>query len=664
MIARPFESYVMKLRSMVAALIAAVAFTASADAQAIKPPPPAEKPAAAQAPGVAAAHDLTAVDAEAWLDGLVPNALKTGQVPGAVIVVVKGGQVLVEKGYGFADNEKRSPVDPKATLFRPGSTSKLFTWTAVMQLVEAGKLNLDADVNTYLDFKIPPYKGVPVTLRQIMTHRAGFEERAHDTIGFGKPPAPLGDFLKAYVPPRMLTPEEGPGYSNYATAVAGYIVQRVSGEPYEAYIEHHILTPLGMRNSTFRQPLPAAMLPNMAKGYTTSEKVGAGYEFVGPGPAGALAATGDDMAHFMIAHLQLGRFGDAQILKPETATTMQTTVTRALPDLNGNLLGFMQRDVNGHRAIGHAGDTNYFHSDLVLFPDDQVGFFISVNAAGKGGAGAILRQTLLDEFADRYLPAHATTTTRVDTATAKSHAAMIAGAYGTTRGAKSTFLGLLGLLSQNQVKANPDGSLTAQPLYYPSKFVEVKPFLWQEVGGHDKIQAIVKDGKVVRWASDGIAPIEIYVRPTGLSGTGLEKPLAIASLTLLALTALLWPVIALVRWRYGRTFELTGPRATAYRAVRFGAVLSLAGVGLWLFDFSQALSTKGANLDLLIHLAQLTCLLGFAGGLIAAIWNLLQVFKPGSSWFAKLYGVLLVPAFGFMLWMCLTYHLIGTGVVF
>ncbi|WP_372784612.1 serine hydrolase domain-containing protein [Phenylobacterium sp.] len=638
-------------------------------AQAPREPSPKPSPSAAPlttplaaAPSPATA--LTAVDAEAWLDGLIPNALNTGRVPGAVVVVVKGGQVLLEKGYGFADYEKRTPVDPKLTLFRPGSTSKLFTWTAVMQLVEAGKLNLDADVNGYIDFKIPAYKGVPVTLRQIMTHRAGFEERAMDVIEFGRPPPALGDFLKSYVPPRIFLPAEGPGYSNYATALAGYIVQRVSGEPYDDYIERHILNPLGMKSSTFRQPLPAALASHMAKGYETWDKPGAGYEIVGPAPAGALASTGDDMARFMIAQLQLGRLGDAHILKPETATLMQTTAWRAFPDLNGNLLGFMERDINGHRAIGHAGDTNYFHTDLILFPDDQMGIFISVNAPGKDGAGHILRQTLLEEFADRYLPATATTTTRVDAATAKTHAAMIAGAYGNTRGSKSTFISLLGLISQNKLKANPDGTITAQPLYHPAKFVEVKPFLWNEVGGHDKIQATVKDGKVVRWAGDGVAPIEIYVRPTGFAGTGLEVPLVIASLCLLGMTALLWPVIAIARRRYGRSFDLKGPRAQAYRAVRIGAALSLGGVGLWLFVFSQALSTKGGSLALWMHLAQLTCFVAFVGGLLVALWNLLQVFKPGSGWFAKVFAVALVPAFGFMLYVALTYHLIGTGVSF
>ena len=653
----------MNLKSIAVALFGAGILAAAANAQT---PRAADKaPILAPTPVATTAHELTAVDAEAWLDGLIPNALNTGHVPGAVVVLVKNGQVLLEKGYGFADYEKRTPVDPKSTLFRPGSTSKLFTWTAVMQLVEAGKLNLDADVNGYIDFKIPAYKGVPVTLRQIMTHRAGFEERAMDVIEFNRPPPALRDYLTKYIPPRIFLPNEGPGYSNYATALAGYIVQRVSGEPYDDYIERHILNPLGMKNSTFRQPLPAALAPQMSKGYETWDKPGAGYEICGPAPAGALASTGDDMARFMIAQLQLGHYGDAQILKPETATMMQTTKWRAFPDLNGNLLGFMERDINGHRAIGHGGDTNYFHTDLILFPDDQMGIFISVNAPGKDGAGHILRQTLLEEFADRYLPAREPpTTTRVDAATAKAHAAMIAGAYGNTRGSKSTFISLLGFLSQNKVKANPDGTITAQPLYHPAKFVEVKPFLWEEVGGHDKIEATVKDGKVVRWAGDGIAPIEIYERPEGFAGTGLEMPLAVASLCLLGLTAILWPVIAVVRRRYGRSFELKGPRATAYRTVRIGAALSLAGVGLWLFVFQEALSTKGGSLALPMHLAQLTCFVAFVGGLLAALWNLLQVLKPGSSWFAKLYAVLLVPAFGFMLYIALTYHMIGTGVNF
>jgi len=273
----------------------------------------------------------------------------------------------------------------------------------------------------------------------------------------------------------------------------------------------------------------------------------------------------------------------------------------------------------------------------------------------------MLRETLLEGFADRYLPGPPPPTARVDAATAKAHAAMIAGGYGNTRGSQSTFISLLGLLSQNQVTANADGTITAQALYRPTKFVEVKPFFWQEIGGHERLEASVKDGKVVRWAGDGIAPIEIFVRPTGLSGWSLVKPVAIAALAILALTALLWPVIAIVRWRYAKTYELTGARARAYRLVRVAAVVALAGIAAWGFVFTQALSTNGVSMAPWMHLAQLLCFVGMVGGLAAALWNGVEVFKPGASWLARSFAVVLVLAFGFMLLLSLTYHLIGVG---
>ena len=172
---------------------------------------------------------MTAADVNAWLDGFMPNVLATGDMAGAVVVVVKDGQVLTQRGFGFADVARRRPVDPERTLFRPGSISKLFTWTAVMQLVEQGRLNLDADVNRYLDFEIPPRDGQPITLRNIMTHTAGFEEQVKTLIGYDREHAPPYDeLLKRWIPSRVYAPGTTPAYSNYATALAGYIVQRVS----------------------------------------------------------------------------------------------------------------------------------------------------------------------------------------------------------------------------------------------------------------------------------------------------------------------------------------------------------------------------------------------------------------------------------------------------
>src|SRR5262245_15457728 len=189
----------------------------------------------AQQPAAAAHPEATVADTEAWLDGLMPSALHAARVPGAVVVIVKDGQPLVQKGYGFADWEKNVPVDPQRTLFRPGSVSKLFTWTAVMQLVEQGKLDLDVDLNRYLDFKIPARNGKALTLRHAMTHTTGLEETARDLLTYTPSTPDLGGVLKGYVPPYLYDPGSTQGYSNYATSLAGYIVQRVSGQSFDDY---------------------------------------------------------------------------------------------------------------------------------------------------------------------------------------------------------------------------------------------------------------------------------------------------------------------------------------------------------------------------------------------------------------------------------------------
>src|SRR5690242_5295879 len=218
---------------------------ASAQVPSIAPPqvtPPAGAPeVGTKTPEVPPqqSHALTKVDVEAWLDGFMPSSLQRNDVAGAVVVVVSDNQVLLAKGYGYADVAAKKPVDPKTTLFRAGSVSKLYTWTAVMQLVEQGKIDLDADVNNYLDFKIPERDGKPVTMRNIMQHTAGFEEQAKDIMS-ADPNAPTFEaLLKRWIPHRVFAAGTTPAYSNYGASLAGYIVQRISGEPFNAYIEKH-----------------------------------------------------------------------------------------------------------------------------------------------------------------------------------------------------------------------------------------------------------------------------------------------------------------------------------------------------------------------------------------------------------------------------------------
>jgi len=401
----------------------------------VAPAAPAQPTPPAAAGSSPAAHPMTATDVQAWLDGLMPSALKMAQVPGAVVVIVKDGRPLVQQGYGWADRDRRTPVDAQRTLFRPGSISKLFTWTAVMQLVEQGKLDLDADLNRYLDFKLPEHPGKPLTLRHVLTHTTGFEETARNLITYDAGTPDLAQVLKSYVPPSLYPPGERPGYSNYATALAGYIVQRVSGMPFDDYIEQRILWPLGMRHASFRQPLPPALAPLMSQGWESQDEPPKGFEIVSMAPAGSLSATGEDMGRFMTAFLQQGRLGNAQLLKPETVAQMHGQITRPMPDLMGIGLGFYQHDLNGHRGVGHGGDTVLFHSDLALFLDDGVGLFVSVNSPGKGEQGKWLRDRVMESFADRYLPDTRPPTPRsVDDATAKAHGQALAGYWQSTAG--------------------------------------------------------------------------------------------------------------------------------------------------------------------------------------------------------------------------------------
>src|SRR6266446_6743808 len=357
----------------------ALGFVVGSPAQA----PEAKKPAAAHtetAPTAALAaapftshspaHDLTGADVEAFLDGMMPSQLERENVAGAVIAVVKDGHVIFAKGYGYSDVEKRKPVTPDATLFRPGSISKLFTWTSVMQLVEQGKLDLDKDVSQYLDFPIPPAFGKPITLRNIMTHTPGFEDTAKELfVADASKMRPLSEYLREHIPGRVFPPGVTPAYSNYATTVAGYIVQRTSGKPFEQYVADNIFSPLGMSHTTFVQPLPANLQPLMSSGYTRASQSAKPFEFVQAFPAGSVSTSAADMCNFIIAHLQDGRLGNAQILKPETAKLMHTRQFGADPRLNGMALGFYEESRNGHRIIGHGGDTVYFHSDLHLILD-------------------------------------------------------------------------------------------------------------------------------------------------------------------------------------------------------------------------------------------------------------------------------------------------------
>ncbi|HKR33392.1 MAG TPA: serine hydrolase domain-containing protein [Steroidobacteraceae bacterium] len=429
-----------------------------------------------------APHGPTTVEEmEAFVDGFMDAQMKAGPVAGATVIVVKDGQVFFQKGYGYEDVDKQVPVDPAQTLFRPGSVSKLFTWTSIMQLVEQGKLDLDADVNTYLkDFKVANTYPQPVTLRNIMTHTAGFEDGAVGYLFANKVEdlVPLGDWVAAHPPARVRPPttdfSDGThaSYSNWATALAGHIIEIVSGQPFDDYVAQHIFQPLGMTRSTFGEPLPDALAPRMSVGYTPEAGgfKSHGFEFIhAAGPAGSLSSTAADMGRFMLAHLQDGALGDGRILKPETAQMMHTRVMSPDPALNGHCLGFYETYINGRRIIGHGGDTGFFHSVLSLMPETGIGLFASVNTGGKGGRTSV---ELERAFFKHYFPAELPAVK--PPADAAKRNARYAGSYRSLRHSYTKFEKVFSAFGDENVTAMPDGTLLMGDIFgNPARWVEV-----------------------------------------------------------------------------------------------------------------------------------------------------------------------------------------------
>jgi CubicO group peptidase (beta-lactamase class C family) len=602
---------------------------------------------------------MTNADVSAFLDGIMPLQLAREDIAGAVIVVVKDGKILFAKGYGYANVEKRIPVSPDATLFRPGSISKLFNWTAIMQQVEQGKLDLDRDVNNYLDFKIPPTFPKPITLRDIMTHTAGFEETAQELfVADAAHLTPLGDYVKTHLPERIFPPFTTPAYSNYATTMAGYILQRVSGEPFDDYIDNHIFHPLGMMHCTVRQPLPDALKPLMSEGYRVASQPAKPFEFVEAAPAGSSSVTGTDMARFMIAHLQDGQYEGAQILRPDTARLMHSRQFSNLPDMNGMALGFYEESRNGHRIIGHAGDTEYFHSDLHLILDQQVGFFVSYNSAGKGEMSP--RDALWHAFLDRYYPYEPPAAAAV--ANAAEDARMVSGRYISSRRAQTTVLKVLNVLGEPKVFANAGDTISVDALKglngQPKKFREIGPLMFREVHGQDRVAFKRDDAGQLVMVID--YPFFVFQRSPGTENGTFNLWMIIAAIAIFVLTLLLWPVGALLRKHYGHPLNLTPQQRRLRLIVRLTCLLDLVFLVLFVGFFAMAEKDIGIlspRFNPLLRTIQLVGWLGLLGTL-AALYGAWQSWKERHWWLSRLGDTLIaVSCLGFV-WFVFVWNML------
>ncbi len=631
------------LARIVAAALAVTTLAASAppDSPVLKnvpsATPSAPSPSHALAPP-STPHALEADDLHAWLDGLLPYSMQRGDIAGGVVVVVKDGKVLFRQGYGYSDMKKRTPMDPETTLIRPGSTSKLFTWTAVMQLVEQGKIDLDRDVDSYLDFKVSPPTGPPVTMRDLMNHKSGFEEGLKDILAIDPQGLPSTEtYLKQHPRPALFPPGEVPAYSNYGAALAGYIVQRVSGEPFERYVEQHILLPLGMRRSTFDQPLPDRFKGAMSDGYLEASGTAQPYELIIPRPAGSLTTTAADMARFMLAHLQQGHLDDYDMLGRETAQLMHMPSETSLPGFASMAHGFFYEVKNGRTVIGHGGDSVLFHTECDLLPEEGVGIFYNFNSRGRDNAVYGLRKALFDQFMDRYFPPVVPASDPPAVASAAADAQRIAGRYQDSRRVEHGFLSVFYLLQQTQISAKPDGTIEAPQVLEPGvkTFREVGPGIWREAGGTRELALRTVDG--VKTVIDSEDPISVLQAVPFYRSAPLNLTILAGSLAILVLAVVIWPVAALIRRRFGRApdpRELRRLRAFVIAVV----IVMLLYAAAWIVLLKPVLSVElwvySWRLDPLVRMLQLAGLLVIAAAAVGiwALWGMSRLQVSRISW--------------------------------
>lgn len=563
---------------------------------------------------------------QAYLDGVMAAQFRDWKLAGMTFALVLDGELALAKGYGMADVAAEKPVDPARTLFRPGSVSKLFTWTAVMQLVEQGRLDLNAPVADYVDqFELPEAFGVPLTLTHILTHAPGLEDGA---VGYlfadeVEDLVPLADSLAAHVPTQIWAPGTYSAYSNWATALAGLVVANVSGMLFEDYVREHIFEPLGMTQATFEEPLPEALAPDMAQGYAM--KYGGiepmGFEFIRNfGPAGALSAAAEDMARFAIAHVSDGANESGRILRPETVRLMHSRLFAHDDRVAGMAHGFYEIFRNGQRFVGHGGDTIAFHSELVIEPETDFGLFVSFNSP----EGARARTAVVDAVLDYFYPGHGGQEPAYPAQPLEGSAERIAkaaGAYRLNRRSFTKLEGVVGLAGDLTVAPGPDGEIVIPGEGVGGRFIEVAPYQFRHQGRQETLVFQTDEAGNVTRALVGSLPIMVADRLAFWETAGNHQ-LVLG----LGVLAALFVLINTARKRG------TGGSAGSARTGRIS--LNLAALCFLAFGVGLGLVFSGADMEMMLFdfpppgtsLVMVLPLLGalstaVALGLLPAVWR-------------------------------------------
>ncbi|MEZ5557623.1 MAG: serine hydrolase domain-containing protein [Pseudomonadales bacterium] len=577
-------------------------------------------PALAQAPAPAPA--ITRDSVAAFFSSAFPLQRLEHEIPGYVVAVVYRGEVLYLGGFGWADIAARVPADPERSLFRIASITKTFVWTGLMQLVEQGRMGLDDPVQDYLDFELASTFAEPIRVRHLLTHTAGFEERGTGTAARSAAElTPLGSYLAENQPALVRPPGQQASYSNYGAALAGYLIERVSGQSWADYVDDHILEPLAMTSTNTHSEMADALRARHA----TSYRFRAGrfepldYLYARDAPAGHMSTTAADMARYMLAHLGHARPDGVFVFSPRLVAAMREPLFAPDPAVQPLLHGFYRSDRNGLAVYGHGGDVNGFHSNLSLLPDLDLGIFVSFNS----DPSAVARSNIVPAFIDYFFPAEI-----LRTAPAPAEVAFddLMGEYLPLRRNWSTFERLGSLVNVLQV-ASSDGQLLLGG--GASRWVAIAP---------DRFVALYSDRSLVaqRDANGKTylmleTPLATFERVRGIDAPSTQRVLfgCVAAVYLLAVVGWGWRAIR------------RAPAAAALPRVQVGVAWAHALLGLYLIaQLARALSGDVEEFQFgvppEVHRNLILMSLNLLAGALVVVFAVLQWLRGAGSVAARL----------------------------
>lgn len=601
--------------------------------------------------GMGASRILDSQEVEAYVDGVVSAYQKSEGIAGVTVAVVRGDQVLLQKGYGIAALEPRRIVDPQTTLFRIASISKTFTYVMTMQLVSEGKLKLDAPVDDYLPDSLK-FAGdgfaVPKVI-DLLQHSAGFEDSALGHLFTPKPSESLENYLIHFRPKRVRAPGTEAVYSNYSVALLGYILARIDGRPYEDMVEKRILYPLHIDSLvTFREPAD-----NPGKGILSSigfKRTGGWFapqpvfSVAQIAPAGSASATAAGMSRYMRMLLRGGALDGEVILSADAYQAMLKPTFQNAPEAASMAHGFFRRTYGRYQSMEHDGAALFFFSSMVLLPDADFGIFVAVNTDSGDALTAAMPRLVIEHFFSEARPGEPV---RADGVKLPEDAA---GPYLIERRNFSSFEAFLYRLADNtMLMPRDDGSYVLSSGNQRARYVVESDGVLRALESGGRVRLQTADGAIAGFAGPSAVGVG---RKLGLLDTPLTFVIA-AGLLVLGSFICLVTLFARIYYRAGAG-QSSGERiASGWQAIT--ATAWLAALGFFAFSALPLLEPDVAVLNYpgpLIPLARLG-LYGAAGATAILVLMLWPAWS-GRRWRARrltfTFYALTALAFALLLW--------------